>query len=157
MKKTDLIVVLISAGCLAACGKNIPVQPVSSNTYLSGCDQTDVSENESNNKQDAENAMSDLVYYGEPARSWNKGDCVIITLSAFDNFEHIDRVCIRNCRYDHEIDLPISQEIRYSIEENGSYYVYAISDDGAFMDLSDYIGIEHSYANGTGDTGIIGL
>ena len=117
MKKRDLILMILSVGCLSACGKNITVQPVSSNTYLSGSDQTDVSEIESNNKQDAENAMSDLVYYGEPARSWNKGDCVIITLSAFNNFDHIDRVCIRNCRFDHEVDLPISHEIRYSIDK----------------------------------------
>lgn len=35
MKKRDLIVMLLSVGCLSACGKNIPVQSVSSNTYLS--------------------------------------------------------------------------------------------------------------------------
>ena len=119
--------------------------------YLSGNENSGVSEG-----QDADN-MGDLVYYGEPAVFRNEGDIIVIDLNAFDGFEHIAGVYVRNCSNDHEDSLPISREIRHTVEEDGSYYVDAILDSGEIVDLRDYICVEHSYTNGTGDTGIIDL
>ena len=139
---------IVTLALLFLCGCGAKTSYTS--TFLSNNEHTSVSEDEINYK-------SDLVYYGEPAIWREKGDIMVIDLTNYNDFEHIVKVCVRNCRSDYEVDLPISTEIKYSVEKDGSYYVYAVLDNSIIVDLSDNTGVEHCYTNGAGDTGIIGL
>lgn len=136
MKKTDLIVVLISAGCLAACGKNIPVQPVSSNTL------TSVSVNDPASDRNTDN--NDLVFYAENMIWLDKGNGITINLTELEDTDHLDYICVRNCDTKDEIQLPTSDKIDYVAEEKGTYYVYAVTTDGEYIDLFKHIGNTHA-------------
>ena len=132
MKKTDLIVILISAVCLSACGKNPPVQPVSSNTL------TSISDNNSVSGQSID--KNDLVFYAENMIWLDKGNSITINLAELDNIDHLDYICVRDCDTKDEVQLPPSDKIDYVAEEKGTYYVYAVTTDGEYIDLFKHIG-----------------
>lgn len=89
--------------------------------------------------------IDDLVYYGKSAIQLYKGSNMIIRLAFLDDYDSLKSVCVYNCQTKQEVQLPISDEVRYTAEDNGFYYIYAIKDDGEFVDLSNRIGIEHAY------------
>ena len=54
-------------------------------------------------------------------------------------------VCIYNCQTKQEVQLPVSSEIKYTAEDDASYYIYAMNSNGETLDLSNSISIEHAY------------
>lgn len=154
MKKNMYLIATLILFFLCGCG----TKTSSTSTYLSSNEYTSVSKNENTSVSENEiDYKSDLVYYGVPAIWREKGDIIVIDLTVFDEFERIAKVCIRNCRDDYEVYLPISREIKYSVEKDGSYYVYAVLNNGTVINLFDNTGVEGSYTNGTGNAGFIEL
>ena len=89
--------------------------------------------------------VNDLVYYGESAIQIEKGDNIIIRLVGWDDYATLKSICVYNCQTKNEVQLSVSSEVKYTAEDNGFYYIYAITDVGEYVDLSKRIGIEHAY------------
>ncbi len=86
-----------------------------------------------------------LIYYGKHSIQVDKRSNIIIQLAGLDDYDSIKSIIVYNCQTKHEVQLPVSGEVKYTAEDDASYYIYAIKDDGDFVDLSNRIGIEHAY------------
>ena len=100
--------------------------------------------NQSLSIQSPEN-IDNLLYYGKSALHVDKGNNIIIQLATLDDYDSVKSVCVYNCQAKKEILLPVSGEVKYTAEDSGSYYIYAIMNDGKSLDLIDICGIEHSH------------
>ena len=100
--------------------------------------------NQSLSIQSPEN-IDNLLYYGKSALHVDKGNNIIIQLATLDDYDSVKSVCAYNCQAKKEILLPVSGEVKYTAEDSGSYYIYAIMNDGKSLDLIDICGIEHSH------------
>ena len=89
--------------------------------------------------------IGNLLYYGKSALHVDKGNNIIIQLATLDDYDSVKSVCVYNCQAKKEILLPVSGEVKYTAEDSGSYYIYAIMNDGKSLDLIEICGIEHAH------------
>lgn len=87
-----------------------------------------------------------LIYYGDTAIRIDMGSTIIIRLKGLDDYDSFKSVFVSNCNTKQVVQLPVLKEIIYTVEEDGYYNIYAITDEGRFVNLSNSIGIEKSYA-----------
>ena len=89
--------------------------------------------------------VNDLIYYGKSSIQVDKGSNIIVRLARLDDYDSLTSVCVYNCQTKQEVQLPVSSEIKYTAEDDASYYIYAINSKGESLDLSNSISIEHAY------------
>ena len=142
-KKVYLIIGIILTFSLSGCGKNQQPQPVSGNS-MSAVSQPSVS-----------CQTTDPVFYGEAALWLEKDNTISVNLEVLDYFDALDRVCVFNSRTKKEEEFPVSGEFKYTAEEDGTYYVYAVTLEGKYVDLSKNLGVTQIIT--TGSNGFIGL
>ena len=142
-KKVYLIIGIILTLSLYGCGKNQQPQPVSGNS-MSAVSQPSVS-----------CQTTDPVFYGEAALWLEKGNGISVNLEALDYFDALDSVCVYNCGTKEKAEFPVSEEFKYTAEEDGTYYVYAVTLEGKYVDLSKNLGVTQIIT--TGSNGFIGL
>ena len=82
--------------------------------------------------------------YGDNAVHADEGS--IINISIKNDLNYLDSIYVGNCRTGEEVKLPVLRTVSYKVEESGDYYAYAVTVEGSFADLSDSIGITHSYS-----------
>ena len=148
MKKAYLIIGLILVLSLSCCGKTQQA-PAGSDSS-----QPNVSQTLSVSGR-ASVSVDDPVFYGETAFWIKKGDEISVNLGSLEYYDALDRVCVRNIKTQEEVKLPVSEEFKYTAEEDGSYYVYAVTVDGKCVDLSNTIDAPLKIS--TDSSGFIGL
>ena len=150
------VYVIMSMICLCACGQKAAVPPTGTDVQASVSEDALVPGPE---KQDYE----DLIYYGETSIWIAKDDKITVNLAFLENIDDLESVCVRNCMTGQNIELPVEENVTFTSEKDGTYYVYAVTDAGDTIDRSDKIGYTHTYTNDSGTigldggTGIIGL
>ena len=100
-------------------------------------------------------SADDPVFYGETAFWIKKGDEISVDLGSLEYYDALDSVCVRNIKTQEEVKLPVSEEFKYTAEEDGAYYVYAVTVDGKCVDLSKTIDAPLKIS--TDSSGFIGL
>ena len=148
MKKAYLLIGLILVLSIPGCGKTQQTPAVS------GDPEPDVSQAPSVSGQ-ASVSADDPVFYGETAFWIKKGDEISVNLGSLEYYDALDSVCVRNIKTQEEVKLPVSEEFKYTAEEDGSYYVYAVTIDGKCVDLSNTIDAPLKIS--TDSSGFIGL
>ncbi|MCR4584583.1 MAG: M56 family metallopeptidase [Lachnospiraceae bacterium] len=91
--------------------------------------------------------IGDLLYrdYGDTAIQAEKGCRIIIDTTETDVNYKLGTVHIVRCGTDDDVELPVSDKVSYLIEEDGSFYVYAVDPDGDVKDMSGCVAVEHVY------------
>jgi hypothetical protein len=96
----------------------------------------------------------DLVYrdYGSNAVEVDDNSTIIIDLSSLSSTDDIEGVYIYNCVTKQTIRWDLTDTIEYRSEQGGVYFIFALTVDGEFIELSDKVRIELS---AKGDNGFI--
>ncbi|MBR6255923.1 MAG: hypothetical protein IKR23_00980 [Lachnospiraceae bacterium] len=148
MKKAYLLIGLILVLSLSCCGKTQQAPAGSVDPKPAVSQESPVSDQ-------ASVSADDPVFYGETAFWIKKGDEISVNLGSLEYYDALDSVCVRNIKTQDEVKLPVSEEFKYTAEEDGAYYVYAVTVDGKCVDLSKTIDAPLKIS--TDSSGFIGL
>jgi hypothetical protein len=88
--------------------------------------------------------QKDLVYrdYGSNAVEVDDNSTIIIDLSSLSSTDDIEGVYIYNCVTKQTIRWDLTDTIEYRSEQGGVYFIFALTVDGEFIELSDKVRIE---------------
>jgi hypothetical protein len=88
--------------------------------------------------------QKDLVYrdYGSNAVEVDDNSTIIIDLSSLSSTDDIEGVYIYNCVTKQTIRWDLTDTIEYISEQGGVYFIFALTVDGEFIELSDKVRIE---------------
>lgn len=100
---------------------------------------------DSESSNETSSNVNDLIYYGKSSIQADKGSNIIIRVAELDDYDGIKSINVYNCQTKQEVQLPVASEVKYTAEDDASYYIYAINSKGESLDLSKSISIEHAY------------
>ncbi|MBR6147088.1 MAG: hypothetical protein IKQ44_01895, partial [Lachnospiraceae bacterium] len=100
---------------------------------------------DSESSNETSSNVNDLIYYGKSSIQADKGSNIIIRVVGLDDYDSIKSINVYNCQTKQEVQLPVSSEVKYTAEDDASYYIYAMNSNGESLDLSNSISIEHAY------------
>ncbi len=108
-------------------------------------DQSKDTAYDSESSNETSSNVNDLIYYGKSSIQADKGSNIIIRVAGLDDYDGIKSINVYNCQTKQEVKLPVAIEVKYTAEDDASYYIYAINSKGESLDLSKSISIEHAY------------